>query len=283
MIHTLPYPTTCPSCQHHLLVRMPHLICTNLGCQEKLKGQLVNASIRKNLDIDGLGEEVAEALVNANLVSTLADLFTLSVQRLAEMPFGKSSFGTARATKLQQNIKNSMSRPWARVLHSLGCPGLGEPECEAIAQRFSLYDLVAVIPPTKLKMDLIDMKGIGPKTAVGFVEWIKISSDWLYELTQLEELNTRPAELAQTSAKTAPLLGYTIVLTGSMAKARADWEEELKMLGAKISGSVTKNTTLLVLGADGAGSTKHQAAIKYGVKVIDESALEVLTSQASSG
>ena len=283
MIHTLPYPTSCPSCRHHLTVRMPHLICPNLGCPEKLKGQLVNAAIRKNLDIDGLGEEVAEAMVNAKLVSTLADLFKLKAQHLAEMPFGKGSLGSLRATKLHANIQNSMSRPWAKVLHSLGCPGLGEPECEAIAAKFSLYELVAVIPPAKLKMDLIDMKGIGDKTAVGFVEWIKLCSDWLYELAELEALNTKPDKPAQTSSKTAPLLGYTIVLTGSMTKPRADWEDELKKLGAKVSSSVNKTTTMLVLGVDGAGSTKHQAALKYGVRIIDEPALEILTSQAASG
>jgi len=262
---------------------MPHLICANLGCPEKLKGQLVNAAIRKNLDIDGLGEEVAEAMVNAKVVNTLADLFVLSVQQMAEMPFGKSSFGTVRATKLHASIKTSMSKPWSKVLHSLGCPGLGEPECEAIAGRFSLYELVAVIPPAKLKMDLIDMKGIGDKTAVGFVEWIKLCSDWLYQLAELEELNTKPPKPAETSAQTAPLLGYTIVLTGSLAKPRADWEEELKKLGAKISSSVNKATTLLVLGADGAGSTKHQTALRYGTRIIDEAALESLTSQAAPG
>jgi len=260
---------------------MPHLLCVNMSCGEKLKGQLVNAAIRKNLDIDGLGEEVAEALVNAKLVENLAELFKLNVQQLAEMPFGKSSFGTIRASKLHKAIQDSMSKPWHKVLHSLGCPGLGEPECEAIAQRFSLYDMIAVVPPAKLKMDLMDLRGVGTKTAVGFVEWMKLNVDWLYQLTTLEELNTKPA--TPSFSKAAPLLGYNIVLTGSLTRPRADLEDELKQLGAKVSSSVSKTTTVLVLGADGAGSTKHQAALKYGVKIVDEAGLTTLIHQVTSG
>jgi len=281
MLATLPYPSTCPSCSQPTVVRMPHLLCVNMNCPEKLKGQLVNAASRKNLDIDGLGEEVAEAMVNARLVNTLGDIFTLSVQRLAEMPFGKGTFGSVRAAKLHKAIQESMSKPWHKVLHSLGCPGLGEPECEAIAERFSLYDMIAVLPPAKLKMDLMDLKGVGAKTAVTFVEWMKLNVEWLYHLTTLEKLSTKPAVVS--FGKAAPLLGYNIVLTGSMAKPRADWEDELKQLGAKMGSSVSKTTTILVLGADGAGSTKHQAALKYGVKILNESELNQLVAQVGHG
>jgi DNA ligase (NAD+) len=283
MINTLPYPTTCPSCGHHTVVRMPHLLCINMSCGEKLKGQLVNAAARKNLDIDGLGEEVAEALVNARLINNLASLFKLTTQQLSEMPFGKSTFGGVRAGKLHKAIQGSMSKPWHKVLHSLGCPGLGEPECEAIAQRFSLYDMVAVVPPAKLKMDLMDLKGVGDKTAVTLVEWMKLNAEWLYELATMEALNTKPMQNMGLLGKAAPLLGYNVVLTGSLARPRADLEDELKQLGAKIGSSVSRTTTILVLGSDGAGSTKHQAALKYGIKIMDEAGLAALIHQATSG
>lgn len=259
------YPSTCPACQTRLTVVLPHLVCGNPSCHEKLVGVLVNAAKRSNLDISGLGEEVAVALVNGG-VQNLADLFFIKPDSLASMAFGKGTFGEARAKKLWKEVEKAKEKPWNVVLHSLGCPGLGEPECDLIAARFSLLDIIGVLPPSVLKQELMTMRGIGEKTAVAFVEWMKVSCNWLMLLldTGLQTKTVQP------DTKDQPLLGYTIVMTGSFSQgSRNDYKKKLKDLGATVSDSVSKKTTLLIAG-DKPGADKMGAAEKYGVKVVDE-------------
>lgn len=282
----LPYPKVCPSCSHPVTISLPHLVCVNQSCKAKLIFLLEHAAKRSNFDITGLGVEVAEALVNAGLVSNLYDLFMLEEGPLASMPFAKSTYGTVRAKKLLESIDKACDKPWNVVLHSLGCPGLGEPECDLIAAKYSLWDLVTM-SPGQLKLELMSLKGVGEKTAVAFAEWLRINSSWLVELGfdaktgqqtitsgLILILNTVPPKV---DTRKQPLLGYSIVLTGTFStkSARSDYEKRLKLLGCDVPSSVSSKTTYLVAGAN-VGASKTEAAKKHGVQVIDEAGLLAL-------
>jgi DNA ligase (NAD+) len=284
----LPYPPTCPSCKHPTVVSLPHLVCPNPSCRAKLVFLLAHVAKRPNFDIGTLGEEVAEALVASGLVKNLYDLFTLEEAKVASIPFGKGTYGSVRAKKLVDNIDKAREKPWNVVLHSLGIPGLGEPECDIIAAKYSLWDLAVAMNPAQLKVELMTLKGMGEKTAVALAEWLKINRDWLvqYELTEaggratgglITLLNTRPEVI---DSRTQPLLGYKIVLTGSFStkSARSDYEKRLKKLGAEVPGSVSANTTYLVAGAN-VGANKTDAAKKHGVNIIDEATLIALLKE----
>ncbi len=258
---TLPIPRYCPACRHELVIRMPHLICGNVNCVEKLKGLLVHAGKRSNLDIVGLADEVAEALVESRLVEYLSDLWELDERELAAMPFGRGQYGNVRAKKLHEAIQSSRAKLWPTVLHSLGCPGLGGPECDKIAVKYSLQRLLAT-PTGQLKQELMIIPGIGQVTAVDFCEWLRLSNGWLSRLSQF--LQTEP--LRQDPSR-QPLLGLTIVVTGGFDQPRPKIEAALKSLGATVTGSVSKNTSLLVTGHD-PGKNKTDAAAKFGVRVV---------------
>ena len=268
---TLPIPKLCPACKSELVIRMPHLICGNPQCKEKIKGLLVHASKRSNLDIIGLADEVAEALVEASFTETLPDLFELSERDLASLPFGKGSYGATRAKKLYEAIQASRTKPWDIVLHSLGCPGLGEPECDKIAAKYSLVQLLGT-PTSQLKQELLVLPGIGEVTAINFAEWLRLSTSWLIRLPEF--LHTEPRRV---DIGAMPLLGLTIVVTGSFDQPRPKIEVALKILGATVTGSVSKNTSLVVAGHD-PGKNKTDAAAKHGVRVIGPDELATLLS-----
>lgn len=265
-------PGDCPACHSKLVKNGPMLRCLSQQCPAKLVGALTFFAQRGNMDIDGLGEKVAEALVarfNANVLG----IYLLSEQQLAAMPFpagSESLYGEVRAGKLHKAIKASASKPWRVVLASLGCPDLGRPEEEAISQRYSLERLLST-HSVQLKHELVALKGIGEKTAVTFANWVNAQRDELLQpLLNLRILNVTPL---QEMPKAGPLTGYKIVITGELegAVSRSDWTKRLEELGATVPGSVSKNTTFLVVGNSGEGTSKHTAALKNGVQCLSES------------
>jgi DNA ligase (NAD+) len=275
------YPTACPSCGANTVVKLPHLICPNANCPPKLSGLLEHAAKRSQLDIVGLGAEVADALVSAKLVFNLADIFKLEEHTLSKMPFSKSTFGPVRTAKLLASIQKASEKPWSTVLHSLGCPGLGEPECEQIASLYSLHDLVAVMSPALIKMKLMELRGIGERTAIDFVTWLEVNADWLYEIATSEAVYGRvwlQTKAAAKETKNLPLLGYTVVLTGTFSKSRDMYKKQLKDLGAVVSDSVSKKTTVVFAGED-PGTNKIEAAAKNNILVKNENNLNKLLQE----
>lgn len=266
---TLPYPNQCPLCTDRLVIQPPHLLCMNQNCAGKLIGRLKSMGGRSKLDINGLGQSICEALVLNGRVVNLSDIFQLSESALASTPYGKSSFGHTRAKTLYNNIQKAKNKPWTTVLHSLGCPGLGEPEAEKIAMRYSLDDLVAKMHPVALKGELLKIEGVGPETANTFVDWLRLNCTWLYDIVENDWLQT--VYVQPEDKMTQTLVGVSVILTGkfSTPKARGEYEKRLKALGAKVPGKVSKSTTMLVVGAD-PGADKTEAAKKFNIPTYDE-------------
>lgn len=289
-------PAACPTCGQPTTRNEVDLLCANESCSAKLSRLLKHACGKRQFDIDGMGEALAEALVDSGIVGNLADLFRLpsmtcydtvsdgethrikssGVEFLANLNLGEKRFGESSAEKLIANIEAAKAKPWPVVLHSLGCPGLGEPECRAIAAENSMRDLLDIghDPSDSQREELIEryvaLKGVGRKTAEVFVDWTCENYDWLEELIELG-LNTEPAVIEKAGNA---LEGMTIVITGTHSVPRDVLEKLVDAHGGKCSGSISKNTNYLVAG-DKAGS-KLEKAQKLNVPVIDEAGLRAL-------
>lgn len=299
--------TECPSCESTLVINdtSVDLICTNPDCKPKLVGAIVNACGKKNWDVD-LGDSVAEALVNSEMVTSLADLFNLRaptewyrepvqtssvvkpgrpsklntmepapsdrLRQLASLKLGgKVSFGMSRARKLMDALEGAKSKPWHITLHALGCPGLGEPECKKIASRYGLYELLEVGPdPVKDTEDYWLEQLISIK-GMGKVT-AKSVVDWVksnyHWLEDLEALGLNTEAEGESIQVNGPLTGKTLCITGSFKIPRAVLESKVLESGGSVSSSISKKTTYLLAG-DNAG-TKLDKALKLGVPVIKE-------------
>lgn len=270
-------PKQCPSCNSQLSWNDTYvdIVCTNFKCPPKLVGALTNAAGKKNWDIDGLGESVAEALAET-MVGDLADLFelkdyeeALSLIKLS----GSIRFGESRTRTLLDQIEKAKSKPWHVTLHALGCPGLGEPECKLIAQQYSLIDLINNSTEEDFVTDLVSIKGIGKKTAETFKQWLLDNSEWLLRL-ELQGLNTSKEEVKQASGI---LVDKTLCITGTHSVPRSVLEQLITDHGGTLTSSVSKKLGYLVAG-ENAGS-KLDKATKLGVTILTEDELRCLIQE----
>ncbi len=286
-------PTHCPSCGGPTTEDEVDLLCEATNCPARLSGLIEAACGKKNLDVDGVGESVCEALVASGIINDLADFLGLVdkpecsyVKMLAEMELGDKgvTFGVKRAKSLVDGIENARkTKPWAQVLHALGCPGLGEPECKGLAAGYSLMDLVRWatlrpdedIPDPKVAFiqSVTQLKGMGTKTAETLFTWLNANEGWL---RLVPALGWRTEPEAQAPVGTA-LAGMTVVVTGVHAVSRDVIEQMVVDAGGTLSSAVSKKTNVLVAGAK-AGS-KLEAATRLGVRIIDLDGLRALIAE----
>jgi DNA ligase (NAD+) len=260
----------CPSCFSRVSYNLVDALCNNSSCLAKIVNQLINACNRKNWDIDGMGESLAEALVERNYVCSLADLFKLrevSLTELANIKMSEKRLGESSASKLIANIDKAKTKSWTTTLHALGCPGLGEPECKEIASKWSLQDL---LENKALTEELTKIKGVGAKTAANFCSWLETNRLWLLRLKPLgvnteKEINN---PITNSLLNSSALSGKTVVITGKHSVPRQVLEKLVIEYGGCISSTVSKNTDILVAGED-AGS-KLEKAIQLNSKAKDE-------------
>ncbi|MCX5744410.1 MAG: NAD-dependent DNA ligase LigA, partial [Proteobacteria bacterium] len=270
-------PTACPVC-HTALVREPGkvvLLCTNrIGCDAQRIAAIEFFASRDALNIDGLGEKIVVQVVEAGLVSDVADLFDLTEAQLARL----DRFGKLSAKNLVKAVAKAKETATAsRLLTALGITAVGEVLAEKIMARYGKVSALraAVLAKTtdELVAELSEMEGIG--------ETLAANVDRFFRDPQvggvLDKLVTRGVDPVEPVRATAdgPLNGLLLVVTGTLTAPRAEVQKRIEAAGGKVSGSVTKKTTYLVAGAD-TGKTKLDAAAKNGVRVITEDELETL-------
>ncbi len=263
------FPQVCPACGGAITRDDVDLLCANPDCPPKLIETITRAGEkRKNLDIDGLGDAVATALVESELVETLADLFTIHADLIAEMPFRDGGrFGVARATKLKAEIEKAKAKSWDIVLHALGCPDLGHLECRAICAKWSLQELLDLAKnrEPQLTQDLLAIKGMGKTTTETFIAWLKANAGWLKRIVDESGLKVSPETKVMAGNQ---FKDQTWVITGTLSKSRADFVKSIEDRGGLVSGSVSKKTNYLLAG-EAAGS-KLEKANQLGVTVVSE-------------
>jgi len=282
------FPTKCPACGTGL-VREDGGVdwrCPNArSCPSQLRERLFHLAGRGALDIEVLGYEAAVALLDSGLVTDEGDLFGLTAEKLATVPFFVTKGGvlTANATRLLANLEDARHRPLWRILVALSIRHVGPTAARALAAAFGSVDAIAAAP----EAELVTVNDVGPTIARSLREWFEVDwhaaivAKWRAAGVELATPGFVPperGEAAATAGATGPLAGITVVLTGTLeARTREEAAAAIEELGGKVSGSVSKKTGFVVAGQN-AGS-KLSKAESLGVPVLDEAGLDVLLLQ----
>ena len=293
-------PEACPACGSPVVHEGDEVAyrCVSLDCPAQLKERLIHWVSRGCMDVDGLGDELIDKMIEAGLLRDVADFYTLDADSIAALDTGRTyakddkkrgvaagdpiKVGHTIAGKVMDELVRSKAQPLSRVLFALGIRHVGKSVAEVLAQRFLTVDALAAAS----EEDIAACEGIGPKIAASVREFLSVPEN-LEVLQRLREaglaleenLGAAVAQAAQETGVDAdlaagqPLDGLTFVLTGALVnRTRDEAGAALKLLGAKVSGSVSKKTSYLVAGPK-AGS-KLTKAESLGVPVLDEEALE---------
>jgi DNA ligase (NAD+) len=239
-----------------------------LFCPAQRKQALLHYAQRRALDIEGLGDKLVDQLVDAGLIRTLPELYTLGLAKLSEL----ERMGEKSAQNLLAGLEKSKRTTLARFLFGLGIRQVGETTAKDLARHFGRIDALmdASLP------QLLEVPDVGPVVA----QSIRTFFDQPHNREVVEQLRAvgvhwPEGEGAADAAGPKPLLGMTLVLTGTLPNLSRDGAKELiEAAGGKVSGSVSKKTTYVVAG-DEAGS-KLDKARELGVNVIDEAGLQAL-------
>ncbi|TCI67089.1 NAD-dependent DNA ligase LigA [Exiguobacterium sp. SH0S7] len=261
------FPTRCPACESEL-VRLDGEAdhrCVNPECPAQLLEGLIHFVSRPAMNIDGLGEKVITQLHEAGLVHNVADLYVLEREALLDL----ERMGETSVTNLLAAIEQSKQNSLERVLFALGIRLVGQKAASLIAERFETMDAIMDASVEAL----IEIDGIGTKMAESIVLYFeKPEARELVRELDTAGVNLTFKGVKRSVAADAPLAGKTVVLTGKLYEmTRGEAGKRLELLGASVTGSVSKNTDLLVAG-EKAGS-KLSKAEALGVEVWDESKL----------
>lgn len=231
--------------------------CINPSCPARLKEGVIHWASREAMDIEGLGERLADRLVDLGLVRDLADIYRLDAASLA----GVERMGEVSAARLVERISASMGAGLERVIAGLGIPGIGRVAASALASALEDIDTISGSSIEKLQR----IVGIGPVLAGSLSSFL--ASDVTGGVVR--RLRDAGVEMgARREAVSGVLSGMTVVFTGSLSMSRETARELAEKAGAKVTDSVSRKTDLLVAGP-GAGS-KLDRARELGVEVVDE-------------
>lgn len=262
------FPSECPVCATPLL-RVDGEVdrrCPNDSCPARVVGAIEYFASRVAMDIEGLGEQRIELFVRLGLLRDVGDLYTLDFDALAAL----DGFGEASITSLRDAIEQSKTRPLAKVLVGLNIRHLGPTNAQALASAMGSLD--AIIEADVDALAKID--GIGSVIAGSIYEWARDEKN----LAVIDKLRVAGVNFEGPRPSLAPqtLAGMTIVVTGTLEHfSRESISETIERHGGKSPGSVSKKTTVVVVG-ESPGASKLTKAEQLGVPVIDEAGFQRL-------
>lgn len=286
-------PATCPSCGSPVIQEEGEVAfrCVSIDCPAQAVERLIHWGSRKAMDIDGLGDELINRMVEEGVLSDVADFYDkLTEETLASMPTGRVydtdtadhlsgdsiPVGHTIAKKVMAKVEESKTRGLGRVLFGIGMRHVGANVAELLAQEFGSIQALATAPVEKIA----EIPGIGPKIAESVHEFFSIPEN-VAVIERLRQAGVVLEEEKSENELPQTLAGLTFVLTGTLEHfTRDEAGAQLKAMGAKVSGSVSKKTSFVVAG-EAAGS-KLTKAESLGVPVLDEAALQQIleTGQA---
>lgn len=264
----LAIPTQCPSCQSELLHFEDEvaLRCINPLCPAQIKEGLNHFASRDAMNITGLGPAVVEKLFAAQLVEDVAGIYRLTVEDLLTL----EGFKEKSAEKLYEAIQASKENSAEKLLFGLGIRHVGSKVSQILLQEFHDLDQLATADPERIA----SIDSLGMVVAESLKRYFAQEGSKRL-LQELKEAGVNMTYLGEKVAADAALSGMTVVLTGKLERlTRSEAKAKLESLGAKVTGSVSKKTDLVVAGSD-AGS-KLTKAQELGIQVEDEAWLESL-------
>ena len=268
---TSPYqmPTNCPECSSALVRPEDEAVtrCINQSCPAILRGSIIHWASRNALDIRGLGERIAILLIENKLVTSVADLYSLTVEQIA----GLERMGTKSAENLVKAIAESKQQSYDRLLYGLGIRYVGSVNAKILAENFpSIEEL------SQASFESIEaVYGIGEEIAQSVFEWVRVPANQS-TIAQLQASGlTFSSQTTINSSADLVLAGKTFVITGTLPTLKRDEAKKLiEQAGGKVTGSISKKTDYLLLG-ENAGS-KLDKAKKLGVSLLSEEQLFAL-------
>ena len=264
----LDIPTNCPSCDSQLLHFEDEvaLRCINPRCPAQIMEGLIHFASRDAMNITGLGPSIVEKLFAANLVKDVADIYRLKEDDFLLLEGVKEK----SASKLYQAIQASKENSAEKLLFGLGIRHVGSKASQLLLQHFHSIENLAQADPE----EVASIESLGSVIAQSLQTYFATEGSKIL-LDELKEAGVNLNYKGQTVVADAALSGLTVVLTGKLERlTRSEAKSKLESLGAKVTGSVSKKTDLVVAGAD-AGS-KLQKAQELGIEVRDEAWLESL-------
>lgn len=253
-------PSTCPCCGSPVVKPQGEAVarCTGgLICKEQLKGQLSHFVSRKAMNINNVGDAIIEKMVDLDLIKNPADLYDLTMDQLLKIDLIQEKM----ATKILNNIEESKNRNVQQFIYGLGIRQVGEGTSKDLLNYFgNLNNLKRAS-----REEILAIKGIGEATADEVVAFFLNKRN----VEIIERLNAKGIGLdhIETKSNDLPLSGKTFVITGSFSVSRDEIKKDLEMLGAKVSGSVSKKTDYVFVGAE-AGS-KLDKAKELNVPIVE--------------
>jgi DNA ligase (NAD+) len=262
------FPKKCPVCGADAVREndAPTPRCTATAtCPAQLQGRIESFAKRERMDIEGIGEKLAEQLVTSGLVKTVADLYRLKKEQL----LGLERMGELSAQNLLDAIEASKSRGLARLLAGLSIYGVGEGMAPLLVQEFPSMDALLAAS----KDELAGVKGFGPRRAESVYNFLHGPGKKIIQ--DLRDAGVKMTENVKPKITSGPLAGKAVVVTGTLQNySRKEIEDMIAQHGGKATSSVSKKTDYLVAG-DEAGS-KLDKARQLGIKVLTEDEFEKL-------
>ena len=262
-------PKTCPVCDQPVVKPEGEAVtrCVNGSCPAILQGSISHWAARDAMDINGLGDRWVKQLIESNLVSSVADLYDLTLPELMRL----DRMGEKLATKLINAIALSKQRPWAKVLYGLGIRLVGNTNAQILADNFRSVDVLAETGGDAIAR----VFGIGPEIAFSVRQWFQVPANQdLIERLKAAGLQLAAGEKTER-AQPQPFAGKSFVITGTLPTLkRSEAKSMIEAAGGRVSGSVSAKTDYVVVG-EKAGSKQAKAA-ELGIEQLTEAALLVL-------
>ena len=259
-------PTQCPSCGGELHLEGKFLYCIDLDCQDQLVGRIVHLAGRRAFDIEGLGPKQVEQLVQAGLVKSLEDVFTLAPKQAQLLELER--WGARSTQNLLAQIERSKTPTLARFLNGIGIRHVGESTAKDLANHFGSLERLQ----SSTAEQLMAVDGVGEEVAAAVTEFFGSVKNQA-TLQSLAAAGVKPQESA--GIPEGPLVGRVFVFTGGLTTmSRDEAKEKVEALGASTVGSISKKVTDVVAGED-AGS-KLEKATKLGLRILDEAAFQAM-------
>ena len=258
-------PRKCPLCdaeivrpEGEVMHRCPNRACPSRGLET------LNNWVMAAADIEGVGEQLVRRLWDLGLVRSLPDLYRLTKEQLLDL----DGFQERSATNVTSSIEASKAIPFSRVLFGLNIPDVGWVTAQSLARHFGTVDRLSEAS----QEEIIEVEGIGPERAEAIAEWFSDEANQAL-IADLRQLGLRLEAGREDRPPEGPLTGRTYVITGTLERwSRDEAQAELEALGAKVTGSVSKKTTGLVIGEE-PGASKLTKAQREGVPLISEAEL----------
>jgi len=260
-------PTKCPECGSaiHKAEGEVAYRCVNAACPAKRKESLLHFAGRHAMDIDGLGDKIVDQLVDKGLVKDVADLYSLKLDQVADL----ERMAEKSAQNLLDEIAASKKQPLSRLIYALGMRFVGERTGQLLAENFgSLEELEEAKPE-----DLEKVTEVGPKVSESIVEFFSEAANRKL-IKKLHATGVRPTA-EKREIKSQKFAGKSFVFTGALEhRSREEAGELVQQHGGKLSGSVSKKTDYVVVGAD--PGSKYDKAKELGVTILTEAEFEKL-------